>query len=39
MLKILSAPNKILARSVQPVTEINDKIRKLVTDMEETLAA
>jgi len=39
MLKIISAPNKILAGSVQPVVEINDKIRRLVADMEETLIA
>lgn len=39
MLKIVSAPNNILNSPTQPVIEIDDKVKKLVYEMEETLTA
>lgn len=37
MLKIVSVPNKILSSPTRRVDKIDDKIRELITEMEETL--
>lgn len=37
MLKILSAPNQILNQTLEPVHKIDDKIIKILKDMEQTL--
>lgn len=39
MLKILTAPNPLLAKSVEPVTRINELIKRLTFEMEKTLVA
>lgn len=39
MLKIVTVPNQVLNSNTQPVTKIDDKIKKLVINMEETLIA
>ena len=39
MLKIISVPNKILSSSTKRVSVIDEKIKKLVVEMEKTLAA
>jgi len=39
MLKIVRVPNAILTSSVKPVSIIDEKIKKLVYEMEETLIA
>ncbi|MBI1863015.1 peptide deformylase [Candidatus Microgenomates bacterium] len=37
MLKILTVPNQVLTTPTKPVTRVDGKIRRLVTEMEETL--
>jgi len=39
MLKIVSVPDPILSKPTKPIAEINDKIKNLVFEMEETLVA
>lgn len=39
MLKIVNVPNKVLTAPVMPVKKIDDKIKNLVYEMEETLIA
>ncbi len=39
MLKIVNVPHKVLSSPTNPVIKIDDNIRKLVYDMEETLIA
>lgn len=39
MLKIINAPNDILNKPVVPVKKFDDKLRRLVAEMEETLIA
>lgn len=39
MLKIVNVPNKILTQPVKPVAKIDSYIKRLVKDMEKTLAA
>jgi len=37
MLKIVSIPNSVLQKPVQPIAKIDSKIKQLIYDMEETL--
>ena len=39
MLKIVTTPNNILTQPAKPVLKIDEKIIKLISDMEETLVA
>jgi len=39
MLKIVNTPNKILNQVVEPVKKIDDRIKNLIIEMEETLIA
>ena len=39
MLKVITVPNKILSSSTRPVEKIDEKIKKLVNDMEKILAS